>query len=122
MLKFLTDLFKPEAPKAQPITSETSMSFASIEVGPFLTRLANNPRFGLPANFAASIADEVPGLARDATRRWKADGGFDGAPVELVIEVFMNGTDAPDLTFFSSQAAIEEIERELTAFAEAMEG
>ncbi|KIC20245.1 hypothetical protein [Leisingera sp. ANG-Vp] len=122
MLKFLTDLFKPEAPKAQPITSETSMSFASIEVAPFLTQLTNNPRFGLPANFAASIADGIPSMALDETLRWKIEGGFDGALVELEIEVFMNGTDAPDLTFFSSQAAIEEIERELTIFAAAMEG
>ena len=81
MLKFLTDLFKPEAAKAQPITSETSMSFDSIEVGPFLTRLANNPRFGLPAGFSASVSEAVPGMLPDETRRWKVDGGFDRTPL-----------------------------------------
>ena len=34
----------------------------------------------------------------------------------------MNGAEAPDLTFFSSQAAVAEIEQELTDFAKVMEG
>lgn len=121
MLTFLTNLFKPQAPKIEPVTSETAMSFANIEVGPFLTRLANNPRFGLPANFAASVADALPGMAQDDSRRWTVDGGFDDTAIVLEIEVFMNGDETPDLTFFSSGAAIAEIERELTIFADAME-
>lgn len=121
MLTFLTNLFKPQAPKIEPVTSETAMSFANIEVGPFLTRLANNPRFGLPANFAASVADALPDMAQDDSRRWTVDGGFDDTAIVLEIEVFMNGDETPDLTFFSSGAAIAEIERELTLFADAME-
>ncbi|MEQ9694686.1 hypothetical protein [Shimia sp. SDUM112013] len=122
MLKFLTDLFKPEEPKAPPITSETSMGFEAVEVAPFLTRLANNPRFGLPAGFAGLIADALPEIAVDETRRWKIDGGFDGALNAFEIEVFMDAKDAPMITFYGTAAAIAEIDRELIAFDEAMEG
>ncbi|WP_027257551.1 hypothetical protein [Leisingera aquimarina] len=118
MLKFLTDLFKPEAPKAPPITSETSMNFDAGSVGPFLTRLANNPRFGLPAGFTASVTGAIQDMALDETRRWRVDGAFDGSRVQIEIEVFMDDTEAPDLAFSSTKAAIVEIDKELTAFAE----
>ncbi|MGR3392305.1 hypothetical protein, partial [Sagittula sp.] len=58
MLKFVTELFKPNAPKApQPITSETSMNFDSREVAPFLTQLANNHRFAFPEDVAKAIGN-----------------------------------------------------------------
>lgn len=120
MLKFLTDLFKPEAPKAPPITSETSMNFDMTEVGPFLTRLSNNPRFGLPVGFAGQIADEMAGLSVDDTKRWKVEGGFDGNMIQIEIEAFMDDNDAPDLTFFGPEPVIAEIDRELISFDEDM--
>ena len=121
MLKFLTDLFKPDTPKAPPITSETSASFGAGEVAPFLIRLANNPRFGLPSDFTGAIADALPGMAMEETRRWQIDGAFDGARLQINIEVFMDDAGAPELRFFSTQAAIAEIDRELAAFDAAME-
>ncbi|AHD02835.1 hypothetical protein [Leisingera methylohalidivorans] len=121
MLKFLTDLFKPETPKAPPVTSETSAGFATGEVAPFLTRLSNNPRFGLPAEFTAAIADALPGMNMDDTRRWQIDGAFDGARVQIDIEVCMDSMDAPGLSFFSTRAAIDEIDKELAAFSKASE-
>ncbi|WP_264211227.1 hypothetical protein [Leisingera thetidis] len=121
MLKFLTSLFKPEAAKPPPITSETSAGFAAGEVAPFLTRLANNPRFGLPADFTAAIADALPGMDVDNTRRWQIDGAFDGARVQIDVVVRMDSRDAPDLAFFSTRAAVEEIDRELSAFDAATE-
>ncbi|WP_323775903.1 hypothetical protein [Leisingera sp.] len=121
MLKFLTDLFKPETPKAPPVTSETSAGFGAGEAAPFLTRLANNPRFGLPAEFTAAIADTLPGLDMDETRRWQIDGAFDGARVQIDIEVCVDSMGAPGLAFFSTRAAIDEIDKELAAFAEASE-
>lgn len=120
MLKFLTDLFKPEAPKAPAITSETSMNFDMTEVGPFLTRLSNNPRFGLPVGFAGQIADEMAGLSVDDTKRWKVEGGFDGNMIQIEIEAFMDDIDAPDLTFFGPEPVIAEIDRELISFDEDM--
>jgi hypothetical protein len=116
VLKFIASLFKPEAPKAPPVTSECSSNFDADDVAPFLIRLANNPRFGLPEDFTASIADALPQMALDETRRWQIDGAFDGTRVQLDIEVFMDDIGAPDLTFFSTQAVIVEIDRELDAF------
>ncbi|UWQ33410.1 hypothetical protein K3555_02500 [Leisingera sp. M527] len=121
MLKFLTDLFKPEASKPPPITSEASMNFDARSVGPFLTRLANNPRFGLPADFTASVVGAIQDMALNETRRWRIDGAFDGSRVQIEIEVFIDEAEAPDLAFFSTGAAIDEIGKELAAFAEASE-
>ncbi|MBO9448743.1 hypothetical protein J7426_00630 [Tropicibacter sp. R16_0] len=121
MLSFLTDLFKPQAAKAPPITSETSMNFDAGSVEPFLIGLLNNPRFGLPTDLPATIAQALPGIPIDGKQRWQIDGDFDGAKVQINIEVFMDDIDAPDLYFFSTQPVIAEIERELTAFGDLME-
>ncbi|MGR3712768.1 MAG: hypothetical protein ACU0A6_06585 [Shimia sp.] len=121
MFKFVADLFKPTEPKAPPITSETGMNFKAIEVAPFLTRLMNNARFGLPQNTAGMIADALPKIAVDETRRWTIEGAFDSATAALEIEVFMDDVDAPDLTFHSTEAVIAEIDRELLAFDAAQE-
>ncbi|TCL08707.1 hypothetical protein BXY66_0745 [Shimia isoporae] len=121
MLKFVTDLFKPSAPKPPPpITSTTSMNFDAVEVAPFLTRLTNHPRFELPADVATAIGDGLSDIPVEDTRRWKITCGFDGEDIAMEIEVFMDDVDAPDLYFFSTQAAITEIERELEAFAASM--
>ncbi len=121
MLKFVTELFKPNAPKAPlPITSETSMNFDSLEVAPFLTQLANNPRFAFPEDIAKAIGTGVADIPVEDTKRWKVTADFDGQPVLIEIEAFMDDVDAPDLYFFSTQAAISEIERELEIFAESI--
>ena len=120
MLRFVTDLFKPSAPKLPAITSETSMNFDAEEVAPFLTRLANHPRFTLPTGLASEIGDSLADIAVDATKRWSLTCGFDGADIALEIEVFMDDIDAPDLYFFSTQAAIGEIEAELESFADSI--
>lgn len=113
MLQFFTDLFKPKPATAPPITAETSMNFDSIEVGPFLTRLSDHARFDLPRDFASAIVDALPELVVDQTRRWRIDGDFDGSPMLLEIEVFMDDIDAPDLSFFSSAEVIAEIDQAL---------
>lgn len=95
------------------------MSLERGDIRPFLIGLTNNPRFGLPPEFTASIVDALPDLQERASRRWKIDGSFDGQAMHLEIEVFMDDPDAPDLTFFSSAPVIEEIDRELSEFAEA---
>mgnify|MGYP001792130730 CR=1 FL=1 len=120
MFSFLTDLFKPKPPVAPPITSETSMNFDAEDVGPFMTVLSNNARFGLPGELGAFMRQEVSKLALDETKRWKIDGDFDGSPVQIDIEVYMDDVDAPDLTFFSTKSVIAEIDRELLAFGAAM--
>ena len=121
MLNFITDLFKPKASKPAPITSETSMNFDAGDVRPFLIGLMNNPRFGLPAELPDFVAKALVEMAVDQTQRFKIDGDFDGAPVEIEIEIFMDDIDAPDIAFFSSQPVVTELERELNAFAELME-
>ncbi|OIQ45879.1 MAG: hypothetical protein BM558_02020 [Roseobacter sp. MedPE-SW] len=113
MLQFLTSLFKPKPAVAPPITSETSMNFDQSEVGPFLIRLAENPRFALPRDFASTITEAMPELAAEDTRRWRIDGDFDGAAMRLEVEVFMDDIDAPDLYFFSTPEVIAEIEKEM---------
>ncbi|GAA6181186.1 hypothetical protein NBRC116594_26240 [Shimia sp. NS0008-38b] len=118
MLKFITDLFKPSAPKApQPISAETSMNFGAEEVIPFLTRVANNPRFEFATDFAKELGINVLTTPVEDTRRWRVGGSFDGHPIRLEVEAFMDDVDAPDLYFHSSQAAVLEIEQELDAFA-----
>lgn len=119
MLKFVTDLFKPSAPKLPPITSEASMNFDAEEVAPFLTQLTNNPRFTFPANLAAEIGGSLPNIEVDDTKRWSITCGFDGGDIAMEIEVFMDDIDAPDLYFFSTQDAVSELDRELVAFSEA---
>lgn len=121
MLKFLTSLFKPEAVKPAPATSDTSMLFAVEEIAPFLTRLANNSRFGLPGGLAAEIAAALPELAERQNRRWRIDGDFDGTPAHFEIEVMMERGGEADVTFLAPQDAIEEINRELAAFDAAAE-
>ncbi|UWS79010.1 hypothetical protein N1037_17360 [Phaeobacter sp. G2] len=113
MLNFLLDLFKPKPPVAAPITSEASMNFDAAEVGPFLIRLAENPRFALPADFDTAIIGALPEIAVDNSRRWRIDGDFDGAPMQLEIEIFMDDLAAPDIYFFSSAQVIAEIENEM---------
>lgn len=121
MLKFVTELFKPNAPKPlPPMTSQTSMNFASDEVAPFLTQLANNPRLDFPADLAKEVRRNLACMAVEDTRRWRVTGAIDDQPFQMEIEAFMDDVDAPDLYFFSTQAAISEIERELEAFAEAI--
>jgi len=119
MFGFLLDLFKPKTPRAPAITSEASMSFEPGDIQPFLTGLANNPRFGLPVAFTDSIVEALPDLDQSARRRWKVEGSFDKQPMDLEIEVFVDDLDAPDLSFFCSAAVIEEIDRELSDFADA---
>ena len=120
MFKFVTDLFKPSAPKPPaPITSETSMNFDLEEVAPFLTQLGNNPRFVLPTRVAQEIVNGLADLEVEQTRRWKLTGDFDNQPVFLEIEAFMDDVNAPDLSFFSTLEAVQEIEQELEAFAAA---
>ncbi|UWQ37882.1 hypothetical protein K3552_02405 [Leisingera aquaemixtae] len=121
MLKFLTSLFKPEPVKPAPATSDTSMLFAVEEIVPFLTRLANNPRFGLPGGLAASVAAGLPDLAEQQSRRWRIDGGFDTLPAHFEIEVMMERGGEADVTFSAPQPAVEEINRELAAFDAAAE-
>ncbi|UWQ84039.1 hypothetical protein [Leisingera caerulea] len=121
MLKFLTSLFKPEAVKPAPATSDTSMLFGVDEIAPFLTRLANNRRFGLPGGLAAEAAAALPELGEQQKRRWRIDGGFDGAPAHFEIEVMMERGGEADVTFFAPQPAVEEINRELAAFDTAAE-
>ena len=120
MFKFVTDLFKPSAPKPPaPITSETSMNFDLEEVAPFLTQLGNNPRFVLPTGVAQEIVKGLADLEVEQTRRWKLTGDFDNQPVFLEIEAFMDDIASPDLSFFCTQSAVAEIEQELEAFAAA---
>ncbi|MFW8594254.1 hypothetical protein [Cribrihabitans neustonicus] len=121
MLRFLLDLFKPEAVQPAQATSDTSMLFAGEEIGPFLTRLANNPRFGLPGDLAASVAGALPELAEQESRRWRIDGAFDGAPAEFGIEVMMESGGEADVVFFAPQAAVDEINKELAVFDAASE-
>ena len=122
MLRFLTDLFKPEAAKPAPSTSETSMNFDLAEVPPFLTGLANNPRFGLPEALVTQIADNLSDLPVDQSSRWQIEGSFDGKPALIEIQAFMDDFDAPDLAFFGSAEVVAEIDRELIAFDQAREG
>lgn len=95
------------------------MSLEFGDIHPFLIGLRNNPRFGLPDAFTSSIVEALPDLQQDARRRWKVDGSFDGKAMHLEIEVYMDDPDAPDLIFFSSAGVIEEIDRELSDFADA---
>jgi hypothetical protein len=119
VLKFVTELFKPNAPKAPlPITSETSMNFDSREVAPFLTQLANNSRFAFPEDIAKAIGNALADIPVEDTKRWKITADFDGQPILLEIEAFMDDVDAVDLTFHSAQIVVTEIESELEAFAE----
>lgn len=121
MLKFVTELFKPNAPKAPlPITSETSMNFDSREVAPFLTQLANNSRFAFHEDIAKANGNAVADIPVEDTKRWKITADFDGQPILLEIEAFMDDVDAVDLTFHSAQIVVTEIESELEAFAEAI--
>ncbi len=113
MLQFLTSLFKPKPAEDPPITSDTSMNFDGEEVGPFLNRLADNPRFALPRDFATAITDALPDLALDETRRWRIDGDFDGVAMRLEIQIFMDDINAPDLSFHSSAEVVAEIDQAL---------
>jgi len=119
MFSFLTDLFKPKAAVAPPITSETSMGFELEDIGPFFTVLANNPRFGLPSNLSDFMKSAMGDVSPDASKRWKIEGDFDGSPVEIDIEVAMDDVDVPEISFFSTKAVIDEIDKELIAFGDA---
>lgn len=121
MFNFITSLFKPQPSVAAPVTSETSMNFDLEDVRPFLVILTNNPRFGLPTAFIDTIAETLPNLDVEQTHRWRIDGAFDKEPMHLEIEAFMDDIDAPDLSFHSSGTVIAEIDRELIAFADAMD-
>ncbi|MEM6375959.1 MAG: hypothetical protein AAF686_06930 [Pseudomonadota bacterium] len=121
MFGFLLDLFKPQTPRAPAITSEASMAMECHDFYPFLTRFANNPRFGLPDDFTASIVEALPDIPESASRRWKVEGSFDGQAMQLEVEIITDDPEAPDLNFFSSAAVIEEIDRELSEFADAKE-
>lgn len=120
MLTFVTKLFKPSEPKPPaPMTSETGMVFATQEVAAFLTQLGNNPRFGLPAELAQEVQRGLDPLAEGEARRWKLTCDLDRQPILFEIRAVMEEAAAPELTFFSTQDAVQEIERELEAFAAA---
>ncbi len=122
MLSFLTDLFKPQPPKAPDITDETSMNFDRAEVAPFLSRLVAHPRLGLPQAMPGMVDQGLNDLAVDQTRIWTIDGELDGGPIQIRIEAFMDDIDAPDLSFYSSAQATALIEAELTRFDQDMRG
>lgn len=121
MLTFLTDLFKPKAPKAPAITSDTTAPFAIQDVHPFMTRLLNNPRFGLPAEVPNFVSDEMRKISEGDTRRWRIDGDFDGKWVQIEIEALMDDEGVAELTFHSTHAVIVEIDQEINAFVPEME-
>lgn len=120
MFKMLKALFRPAEPNpAPPMTSETMMGFQNDEVAPFLTRLANNPRFDMPAELDTSLTAGIAGLDVGESRRWSIDGRFDGQFETFAIEAAIETPDQLELTFYGAQAAIMEIEQELTLFDEA---
>jgi len=116
VLNFLTDLFKPKAPKAPMITSEANMSFGPEDIRPFLTRLLNNPRFGLPPELPNFVSDAMADIPEGGKQRWRIDGDFDGKWVQIEIEMAMDDPELPELWFFSTHGVIVEINAELTAF------
>lgn len=117
MLKFVTDLFKPSAPKpVAPMTSDTSMTFTVTEVSPFLTQLDNNPRFIFPTGFAHKIVSGIKTLTTDDRRRWTLTCDLDRQPIVLEIDTLMEDAETVELTFFSTQAAVAEIDKDLAAF------
>ncbi|MEP2716050.1 hypothetical protein [Pseudophaeobacter sp.] len=122
MLQFLTDLFKPKPAVAPPITSRTSTSIKLRDLGPFLNRLADSPRFTLPRGFAEAILGALPDLELDQSRRWRVDGDFDGAATRIEIQILMEELDAPDLTFYGSAEVVAEIDTQLDGLDEILKG
>lgn len=116
LLSFVKSLFAPEAPSAPPITSEASINLERHDVAPFLTRLANNPIFGLPHGFVETIMRVVPGLAHGQSHRWSIDGAFNGRPMRMEIEAFVGEPDAVDITILCSRDVVAEIDREMDIY------
>ena len=80
---------------------EASMNFDLEDVGPFMRRVASKLD-GLGASDVAALVSTVSTMEVDAERDWSFEVIHQGRTVSLVIRVFMDDVDAPNMYFFTT--------------------
>jgi hypothetical protein len=97
---------------------EVSMNLDLEIVRPFLERI----RPHIDSGFADSQIDELVGFIEatpvEHEREMRLEVADGGSPTPLVVRVFMDDIDAPDLYFFTSAGLAEKIRNERDAFCE----
>jgi hypothetical protein len=123
---FATFLSISGASCAQPTSSidvsdltEASMNFDQEGVGPFLGGLSRSFSSGFSADQADKLTTAIVALPIEKTGHWEYSVTVNGKPERLVIVVFKDDVDAPDLAFYSSPVLSGRIQEQLESFAQA---
>lgn len=96
---------------------EASMNFDLEDLEPFVRAMADKlDGFGSPD--VDKVVAGVRSMAVDAEAEWRFSVRRDGRTVPLVVRVFLDDVDAPDLHLFSDAALAGELQADLMAFAE----
>jgi hypothetical protein len=96
--------------------TEASMNFDQEGVGPFLNELSRS----VNSNFdAGALTRAIDSLPVDQTGSWEYSVTSEGQTERLVVVVFKDDIDAPDLAFYSSPDLAVRIQTQLESFAQA---
>ena len=97
---------------------EASMNFDIENVEPFLRRVAQLID-GFGSNEVASVMSDIRRMNVDDEHDWMFAVTYDGRSIPLVLRVFMDDIDAPDLYFFTTSAELaSRLQDEMGIFAE----
>lgn len=120
------DLFKKSTVQVDPSAEseyenglfETSMNFDLHNVRSFLARIAGLVSSGFSQSDIDKVATFVESTPADQQRDMRLEVSHDGSTTPLVVRVFMDDIDAPDLYFFTSQSLAKKIDDEYDVFCE----
>lgn len=96
---------------------EASMNFDLEDLEPFLREMAGKLD-GFGSRDVETIVKGVHSMAVDDEVEWRFSVRRDGRGVPLVVRVFLDDVDAPDLFLFSDAALAGELQADLRAFSE----
>jgi len=114
-----TDQVTPDAEcRGEDGLFETSMNFDLDNVRPFLERLARLVPSGFRQSDIDRVVSFVASTSANQERDMRVELIIDGTATPLIVRVFMDDIDAPDLYFITTQKLVTKIEDEYDAFCE----
>lgn len=98
--------------------TEASMNFDFENVQPFLARMAKHIESGFTDAEVKTVAEFIAKTEVESERELTLTVVVDGQTTPLVIRVFMDDIDAPDIYFFTSADLAATIDSEFESFCE----
>ena len=101
--------------------TEASMNFDLVNVRPFLERIRPHIRSGFGDVQIDDLVEFIESTPVEDEREMQFAVVYRDSPTPLVVVVFMDDVDSPDLYFFTSAELAEKISNECDAFSEELE-